>query len=57
MAYGEFIQLQEGVYVEVEASPKFPHIPKELLYQFLEQAREDEIAAVQSLRAWFQQSR
>ena len=50
-------QLQEGVYVEVEASPTFPRVPKELLYQFLEQAREDEIKAVQSLRAWFQQSR
>ena len=49
-------QLQEGVYVEVEASPTFPRVPKELLYQFLEQAREDEIKAVQSLRAWFQQS-
>lgn len=50
-------QLQEKVYVEVEASPTFAYIPKELLYQFLEQARKDEIIAVQSLRAWFQQSR
>ena len=48
-------QLQEGVYVEVETSPTFPLVPKEWLYQFLEQAREDEIEAVQSLRAWFQQ--
>ena len=47
-------QLQEGVYVEVETSPTFL-VPKEWLYQFLEQAREDEIEAVQSLRAWFHQ--
>lgn len=47
-------QLQEGVYVEVKASPTFPQVPKEWLYQFLEQAKEDEIAAVQSLRARFQ---
>lgn len=48
-------QLQEGVYVEVDASPTFPQVPKDWLYQFLEQAKEDEIDAVQSLRAQFQQ--
>lgn len=47
-------QLQEGVDVEVEASPTFPQVPKEWLYQFLEQAKEDEIAAVQALRSWLQ---
>lgn len=47
-------QLQTGVYVEVEISPTFPQIPKDWLYQFLEEAREDEIGAVQSLRARFQ---
>ncbi len=47
-------QLQEGVYVELEASPTFPKVPKEWLYQFLEQAREDEITAVQTLRTWVQ---
>lgn len=47
-------QLQEGVYVEAEASPTFPQVPKEWLYQFLEQAKEDEIAAVQALRSWLQ---
>jgi len=47
-------QLQDGVYVEVEASPTFPQVPKERLYAFLEQAKEDEIEAVQSLRTWWQ---
>lgn len=46
-------QLQEGVYVEVEASPTFPQVPKEWLYAFLEQAKEDEIEAVYALRAWW----
>lgn len=46
-------QLQEEVYVEVEVSPTFPQVPKERLYAFLEQAKEDEIAAMQSLRAWW----
>jgi Uma2 family endonuclease len=47
-------QLQEAVYVEVEVSPTFSQVPKERLYVFLEQAKEDEIAAIQSLRAWWQ---
>ncbi|MBE9117663.1 Uma2 family endonuclease [Lusitaniella coriacea LEGE 07157] len=42
-------QLQEGVYGEVEASPTFPQVPKEWLYDFLGQAKEDEIEAMQSL--------
>ncbi|AFZ33321.1 protein of unknown function DUF820 (plasmid) [Gloeocapsa sp. PCC 7428] len=46
-------QLQEGVYVEVEVSPTFPQVPKEQLYAFLKQAKEDEIEAVQSLRTWW----
>jgi Uma2 family endonuclease len=46
-------QLQAEVYVEVEGSPTFPQVPKARLYAFLEQAREDEIAAVQALRAWW----
>jgi Uma2 family endonuclease len=45
-------QLQESVYVEVEISPTFPQVPKERLYTFLEQAKEDEIEAVRDLRAW-----
>ncbi len=47
-------QLQEQVYVEVEVSPTFPQVPKERLYTFLEQAKEDEIEAVQNLRSWWQ---
>jgi Uma2 family endonuclease len=47
-------QLQEQVYVEVEVSPTFPQVPKERLYTFLEQAKEDEIDAVHDLRSWWQ---
>lgn len=47
-------QLQSGVYIEVETSPTFPQVPKAQLYTFLEQAQEDEIEAVRSLRSWFQ---
>ena len=47
-------QLQEQVYVEVEISPTFPKVPKERLYTFLEQAKEDEIDAVRDLRSWWQ---
>ena len=46
-------QLQEKVYVEVEVSPTFPQVPKQRLYTFLEQAKEDEIDAVRDLRAWW----
>ena len=47
-------QLQQGGYVEVEVSRNFPQVPKERLYAFLKEAKEDEIEAVQSLRAWWQ---
>lgn len=47
-------QLLERVYVEVEVSPTFPQVPKEWLYTFLEQAKEDEIQAVQALRSQWQ---
>ena len=46
-------QLQEKVYVEVEVSPTFPQVPKERLYTFLEQAKQDEIDAVRDLRSWW----
>jgi Uma2 family endonuclease len=46
-------QLQEEVYVEVEKSPTFPQVPKDYLYSFLAQAREDEIEAVRQLRGLF----
>jgi Uma2 family endonuclease len=48
-------QLQEGVYVETEGSPTFPQVPKEWLYTFLLQAKEDEIEAVRSLRSWWKE--
>jgi Uma2 family endonuclease len=48
-------QLQEGSYVEVDISPTFPQVPKERLYAFLIEAKEDEIEAVQSLRAWWKE--
>ena len=46
-------QLCDRVYVEVEASPTFPKVPKERLYAFLKEAKEDEIEAVISLRSWW----
>ena len=46
-------QLCDREYVEVEASPTFPKVPKERLYAFLKAAREDEIEAVISLRFWW----
>jgi Uma2 family endonuclease len=46
-------QLQNaGQYQEVEVSPTFPNVPKERLYQFLVEAREDEIGAEVNLRKW-----
>jgi Uma2 family endonuclease len=46
-------QLCDRVYVEVEASPTFPKVPKERLYAFLKEAKNDEIEAVISLRSWW----
>jgi Uma2 family endonuclease len=46
-------QLQSENYVEVEASPTFPLVPKERLYEFLTEAQEDEMEAVYSLRTWW----
>lgn len=48
-------QLQEQQYVEVEASPTFPQVPKSRLYEFLEQCHADEVAASKALRSWVQQ--
>jgi Uma2 family endonuclease len=48
-------QLQNRSYVDVEVSPTFSKVPKERLYAFLAQAKEDEIEAVQSLRAWWKE--
>jgi Uma2 family endonuclease len=48
-------QLQDRVYIEVETSPTFPQVPKQLLYTLLDEAKEDEIEAVRSLRSWWLQ--
>ena len=43
-------QLCDRVYVEVDRSPTFGIVLKDWLYEFLQQAREDEIGAVKFLR-------
>jgi Uma2 family endonuclease len=49
-------QLQNArQYQEVEVSPTFPSVPKERLYQFLAEAREDEIGAEVNLRRWIRE--
>ncbi|NJM47318.1 MAG: Uma2 family endonuclease [Alkalinema sp. RU_4_3] len=48
-------QLQDTDYVEVDRSPTFPQMPKEWLYDFLNQAKDDEIGAVQALRECFRE--
>jgi Uma2 family endonuclease len=45
-------QLQEEEYFEADVSPTFPTVPKTKLYEFLEQAREDEVEAELALREW-----
>jgi Uma2 family endonuclease len=48
-------QLESDSYGEVEASPTFSGVPKEMLYEFLNQANRDEVAAEQWLRRAVQQ--
>ena len=48
-------QLQAGQYSEVESSPIFPFVPKERLYEFLNQAQQDEVEAEQTFRSWVRQ--
>jgi len=48
-------QLQTGKYVELDTSPTFPLISKEKLYEFLEQAKVDEVAAEKAFRTWLHQ--
>lgn len=43
-------QLQEAGYQEVDVSPTFKTIPKAYLYDFLAEARQDEVSAEQTLR-------
>jgi len=44
--------LQESQYVECDRSPTFPWMQKEYLYNFLEEAQQDEIAAEVKFRAF-----
>lgn len=39
-------------YHEVNVSPTFPQVPKDKLYEFLAQARQNEVNAERSLRQW-----
>lgn len=48
-------QLQDGQYTEVESSPTFSWEIKERLYQFLQEAKFDEVQASKNFRAWVQQ--
>ena len=45
-------QLQDKAYAEMETSPTFPLIPKTKLYEFLAEARQNEVAAELTLRKW-----
>ena len=45
-------QRQGSAYQEVDSSPTFPQVPKEKLYEFLTTARESEMSADRTLRAW-----
>ncbi|NER00973.1 MAG: Uma2 family endonuclease [Cyanothece sp. SIO2G6] len=47
-------QNEGGSFREVETSPTFPFVPKAKLYEFLEQAKLDEIGAEIALRAWLE---
>jgi Uma2 family endonuclease len=50
-------QLQDQQYLEVEASPTFPLVPKTKLYEFLALAQQDEVEAEQQLRSWLRSLR
>ena len=45
-------KLQEAQYVECDRSPTFPWMQKEYLYNFLEEAQQDEIAAEVKFRSF-----
>jgi Uma2 family endonuclease len=51
----QILQLQNGRYIDLEKSPTFPLIEKEMLYQFLEQCQIDEVEAEISFRTWVKQ--
>ena len=46
--------LKDGVYQEEAASPTFPRISKEQLYQFLAESAKSEVQASRNLRRWIQ---
>jgi Uma2 family endonuclease len=49
-------QLQGNQYQEVEISPTFPKVPKEQLYQFLNEcAQQGETPAKRNLRIWIRE--
>lgn len=51
-------QLEQGAYREVGVSPSFPVVPKERIYQFLRDCREEgETAAKRALRGCLRQNR
>jgi Uma2 family endonuclease len=52
----QIYQLQDGIYQASDRSPTFPWVEKEDLYQFLEQAQQDEIEAERSLRKFVQET-
>lgn len=47
--------LEDGTYVECDRSPTFPIVTKPDLYQFLETALQDEVAAEVNFRQWVKQ--
>jgi Uma2 family endonuclease len=51
----QIFQLKDGSYVECDRSPTFPMLEKQDLYQFLEAAFLDEVAAEVNFRQWVRQ--
>jgi hypothetical protein len=45
-------QLQGDRYTETDTSSTFPTVPKVKLYEFLAEARQDEVVAEMKLREW-----
>lgn len=48
--------LQDGDYLELEMSPTFPKVSKAKLYEFLAEARVEEMDADRNLRGWIRAS-
>jgi Uma2 family endonuclease len=47
--------LDQGIYQPTDRSPTFPMVEKADLYRFIEQARQDEVAAEIEFRSWVRQ--